>query len=114
MGDCFLIKPDERGRYSKVACDSPHHVELDGIVDFPTTAADAYPSREALDFFGAAGCQLAFEQQVGQSYLLSGLDYRALVPDEDAWRNGAGSVYCLVRPLGPGLLEEPAGRDISQ
>lgn len=114
VGDCFLVKPDERGRYSRVACESPHHVELAGIVELPTTATGAYPSRNALDFFGAAGCELAFEQHVGESYLFSGLDYRALIPSEDAWRNGAGSVYCLVRPLGPGLLEEPVGRGVGQ
>ncbi len=113
VGDCFLVEPNERGRYSRVACGSPHHVEVAGIMEVPIMAADSYPRREALDFFGAAVCQLAFEEYVGEPYLLSWLDYRALIPNEEAWRNGSASVYCLVRPFA-GLLEEPAGRDGGQ
>ncbi len=95
VGDCLLPKGNDR--YARVSCDGPPTAELYAVATPPVRNADRYPGTDALDFFGAAACQLAFENYLDESYLMSDRDYRVLIPRASAWSDGNRDVYCLLR-----------------
>lgn len=81
-------------RTSVVDCDESHGAEVAAVTEAP--GGEQRPSSEDLGAYADGACLLAFESYVGADFDDSVLDYWALVPDEDAWKRGDRSVWCLV------------------
>lgn len=99
VGDCLDATPDEHGDYAVVDCLVPHDLEVAAVIGAPLPEAARHPGVEALDWFGAAACELAFAHHVGVPWEESALDYRAVSPDAASWDAGGRDVYCLVRTM---------------
>lgn len=94
IGDCLLRTDAD---HVTVSCGESAVSEVYAVAAPPVRNAERYPGREVLDMFGAAACELAFENHLNESYLTSQRDYRVLIPSEGAWSARHTEIYCLLR-----------------
>ncbi|MCP3855806.1 MAG: hypothetical protein GY698_13885 [Actinomycetia bacterium] len=96
-GDCFTSPGIGSVQTAVVLpCAEPHTAEVYATVDYPTDDG-LFPGDEDLHAFGDQACLDAFGQFIGVDYLVSGLDYYFVTPQESAWNEGGRrTVSCSV------------------
>ncbi|MGI9623909.1 MAG: DUF4328 domain-containing protein [Acidimicrobiales bacterium] len=113
QGDCANL-PNGLGASSQevtsilavevVACQSPHDLEVFALDSYPQQPGVGYPGDEAVTLQGIGLCAGGFEEYVGASWLVSGLDIFLIQPQDQSWRFGDRELICMIRPLDTGRL----------
>ncbi|AXB48076.1 serine/threonine-protein kinase [Amycolatopsis albispora] len=127
---CYNV-PLEPGRSisssNKVDCDEQHDFEVfatlgtlggDSSVSDSAPAA-AYPAEDRLRISAETRCEMIFHSNVVQASQRSGLQYRALLPTQQAWdarEDSSGNLvrnaYCVLSKTGGGTLSSPAAVEV--
>lgn len=98
VGDCLAARPslaDVTTDDEVVPCDEIHRSEVVGLVELPDLVTR--PRDRAVDLFVSEACSLAFRDYSGRNPDgTTAPDLGAVVPDVDAWADGARQVWCLV------------------
>jgi hypothetical protein len=79
-----------------IACDAPHRLEVDAVLQHPSPRSIEYPGADALASFADDQCLAQLADYVGQTYELSSLDIADIRPTEKSWNRGDRTVVCLV------------------
>ncbi|QFU92325.1 serine/threonine-protein kinase [Amycolatopsis sp. YIM 10] len=127
---CYNV-PLEPGRSisssNKVECDEQHDFEVFGVLDTlggDSSVSDsaplaAYPEEDRLRLSTEARCEMMFHSNAVQASQRPGLQYRALLPTQQAWQakeNESGNVvrnaYCVLSKTGGGTLSSAAAGSI--
>ena len=89
-------QPLEPTQLHPIACDAPHRLEVDAVLQHPSPASIAFPGDEALGSFADDQCLAQFAGYVGQSYEQSSLDIADIRPTAKSWKAGDRTVVCFV------------------
>lgn len=85
---------------SAVPCEGRHAIEQYASVEPPAVSGSGGTSgafvADDLASFADSACYLAFASFVGVGYEESNFDYTAVVPSEQAWRDGMRTVHCVL------------------
>lgn len=113
-GECAAAELFDATSYpegSALSCEAQHGVELYATATAPTVHGDEGDDT-VLDLagFGDEACYAAFTPFVGLDYAESDYDYAAVVPSEQAWRQGARTVHCVVFAFDGGTTRGTARR----
>jgi hypothetical protein len=79
-----------------IACDAPHRLEVDAVLQHPSPKSIGFPGEDAMAAFADDQCLSQFSDYVGQSYEQSSLDITDIRPTERSWSRGDRTVVCLV------------------
>ena len=89
-------QPLEPTQLHAIACNAPHRLEVDAVLQHPSAPSIGFPGEDALASFADDQCLEQFAGYVGQSYERSTLDIAEIRPTERSWRAGDRTVVCLV------------------
>lgn len=110
VGDCLDDRPSiavVEDQTDVVDCNEAHDAEVMAIIEVP--GGDHKPGEDDLQAYVDDACSLAFWGYVGSDPITSQYSYAAVVPDDDAWRSGDRTVFCLVdtvnTPSGSGSVK---------
>ena len=79
-----------------IACNAPHRLEVDAVLQHPSAESIAYPGDDALASFGDDQCLDQFRGYVGETYERSSLDIADIRPTRKSWNAGDRTVVCFV------------------
>jgi hypothetical protein len=102
LSQCFTADGFVAGRTLEptqlhpIACDAPHRLEVDAVLQHPSPRSIGFPGAEALASFADDQCLAQFSDYVGQSYEQSSLDITDIRPTEKSWNAGDRTVVCFV------------------
>lgn len=101
-GDCFDAPSLQAGipldpmPLALVLCSDPHQYEVYGIVAHPSSAKLDFPGTDSLKSWASDQCLSRFGDFVGKPYDQSTLDFTAVLPTEDTWKDGDRKAACLL------------------
>jgi hypothetical protein len=97
VGDCLEKTPggaQVSTRDQVVDCDELHGSEVIGVVEAPDAAS--YPGEGTWAEFVDGVCPIAFLGYVGADDDDVLIEWRAVVPSDEAWADGDRTVFCLA------------------
>lgn len=91
---------------ARTPCTDPHRFEAFGGATMPEPEGGRHDTDE-LAWLGTSTCHFLFPSYVGAKFEESSLALVAVVPSEQAWRDGERTVRCLAFDFEGGRLEQP-------
>lgn len=99
VGDCLPKVPTGlRATVKVVPCSQPHRAEVYAVWEM---GGGPYPRTKQLVRLADDGCWKRFKPYIGHGYYSSNLEFTYSMPDEEAWRNDARTVVCVVYDKAP-------------